>query len=210
MSILYDELSESIILTRLFAAIPFSNIPESNKKFVRNLAYSAGIEDLIKEKSLIHTLIGTRGTKPEWDNRHQSKGHIGIPLVSSEFIDRVPMMSRLLKQLGAGIDWIDSNDTELVKKTVGNFSGIFYVRDARSEVDNLGRKIIAAQDFVESEDVKTVFGFGGCYLHTSLFFTTIIFVREYLEEEQVKKFMMQTNLFKTATLSLSSENKIFC
>ena len=79
------------------------------------------------------------------------------------------------------------------------------------DFESLNEKIstVSSSSSLE-EDVKTVFGFGGCYLHTSLFFTTIIFVREYLEEEQVKKFMMQTNLFKTATLSLSSENKIFC
>ena len=209
MSILYDEMSESIVLTRLFAAIPFNNLPQQNKEFVTNLTRSVGIENLLREDSLIHSLLGTRGEKSEWDQRNQSKGHIGIPLISSKFIDKVPMMSRLLKQLGVGIDWIDSNDTELVKKTVGNLSGLFYVKDAKSEIDNNGQKIIAAQDFVEAFDVKTVFGFGGCYLNSSVFFTTIIFVREFLEEKQVREFMVQTNIFKTATIDLSYENKIF-
>ncbi|MBU0768101.1 MAG: hypothetical protein KJ687_03275, partial [Proteobacteria bacterium] len=78
-----------------------------------------------------------------------------------------------------------------------------------TELDNKGRKIITAQDFVEEENVKTVFGIGGCYIGTSIFFTTIIFCREFLEKNIVDRFMLQANKFKTATLSLVNEGKIF-
>ncbi|MGA8240235.1 MAG: hypothetical protein WB818_06640, partial [Desulfobacterales bacterium] len=74
---------------------------------------------------------------------------------------------------------------------------------------NKGRKIIAAQDFVEEEKVKTVFGVGGCYLGTSLFFTTIVFVREFVDKDMVERFMLQANKFKTATLRLVIKGKIF-
>lgn len=209
MSILYETLSESIILARLFATIPFEELPEPSKEFVTNLAQSAGISELIKERTRVLSLLGTRGAKHEWNDRHNSQGHVGIPLASSDFIDSIPMMSRLLKQLGAGIDWIGTNDTELVASTYKNRSGVFYVRDAKTEVDNKGRKIIAAQDFVEEEKVKTVFGIGGCYMGTSLFFTTIIFVREFLDKDIVERFMLQANKFKTATLSFVHDRRIF-
>jgi hypothetical protein len=209
MSVLYEALSESIILARLFATIPFEELPEPNKEFVRNLAQSTGISELIKERTLVLSLLGSKGAKPGWNDRRDSQGHIGIPLASSDFIDRIPMMSRLLKQLGSGIDWIDSNDTELVIKTFKNLNGVFFVRDASTEEDNKGRKIIAAQDFVEEEKVKTVFGVGGCYLGTSLLFTTILFVREFLDKDRVERFMLQANKFKTATLRLVNQGKIF-
>ena len=209
MSILYETLSDSIVLARLFAAIPFGELPERNREFVTSLAESAGIEELIRDQTLVLSLLGSRGHKPEWNDRRNSQGHVGIPLASSDFIDRIPMMSRLLKQLGAGIDWIDANDTGLVAKTFERMSGVFHVRDAKAEVDNQGRKIIAAQDFVEAESIKTVFGIGGCYLGTSLFFTTIVFAREFLEKDVVERFMLQANKFKTATLSLASEGKVF-
>ena len=209
MSILYETLSESIVLARLFAAIPFGELPETNKAFVASLAESAGIGELIRDRTLVLSLLGSRGYKPEWNDRRNSQGHVGIPLASSDFIDRIPMMSRLLKQLGAGIDWIDADDTELVARTFENLSGVFHVRDAKTEVDNQGRKIIAAQDFVEAESVKTVFGIGGCYLGTSLFFTTIVFLREFLEKDVVERFMLQANKFKTATLDLVDDGKIF-
>ena len=209
MSVLYEALCESIILSRLFVAIPFEGLPEPNKEFVRKLAQSTGISELFKEGTLVLSLLGSKGAKPGWNDRRNSQGLIGIPLASSDFIDRIPMMSRLLKQLGGGIDWIDSNDTKLVAKTFKDLSGVFFVRDASTEEDNKGRKIIAAQDFVEEEKVKTVFGVGGCYLGTSLFFTTIVFVREFVDKDMVERFMLQANKFKTATLRLVNKGKIF-
>ncbi len=209
MSILYDELKESIILTRLFATIPFKDLPKSNKEFVMTLAHSSGVSKQIKEETLILSLLGTRGAKPEWNDRHKSKGHAGIPLASSDFIDKIPMMSRLLKQLGAGIDWIEETDTKLVAKTFKSISGVFYVKDAETEVDNKGRKIIAAQDFVKEEKVKTVFGIGGSYVKTSLFFTNIIFLREFIEKQIAEQFMLQASKFKIATTGLVVHGKIF-
>ncbi|MBC8461625.1 MAG: hypothetical protein H8D67_26935 [Deltaproteobacteria bacterium] len=209
MSILYEALQESIILARFFATIPFEELPEPNKQFVMNIAHSADISELIREQTMVLSLLGTRGSKSEWNDRHGSRGHVGIPLASSDSIDKIPMMSRLLKQLGAGIEWIDANDTELVARTFKNISGVFYVRDAKTEVDNKGRKVIAAQDFVQNKNVKTVFGIGGCYLGSSLFFSTIIFTREFLERDLVERFMLQANKFKTTTLNLVNEGKIF-
>ncbi len=209
MSILYDELEESIVLTRLFATIPFKDIPESNKEFVMTLAHSNGVSEQIKEETLILSLLGSRGAKPEWDDRCKSKGHIGIPLISSDFVDRIPMMSRLLQQLGASIDWIEDADTKLVANVFKSISGVFYVRDAATEVDNKGRKIIAAQDFVNEEKVKSVFGIGGGYVNNSLFFTNVIFLREFIEKEMAEHFMHQASRFKIATMGLVVDGKIF-
>ena len=50
----------------------------------------------------------------------KSKEHMGIPLISSAFVGAIPMISRLLKELGVPLDWIDSHDSEIIKKTVGS------------------------------------------------------------------------------------------
>ncbi|MBN1472891.1 MAG: hypothetical protein JW925_14040 [Syntrophaceae bacterium] len=207
--ILYETFRESIVLARFFATIPYSELPEENQAFVTNLAQSAGIHNLIQPKTLVLSLLGTSGDRNEWNDRRLSKGHVGIPLASVDFIDAIPMMSRLLKQLGLGLDWINSNDTALVLKTVGNLSGVFYVHNARTEEDNQGRLIIAAQDFVQAENVETVFGIGGGYLGSSMFFTTIIFVREPIDRQNIERFLLQSNKFKTATMQLVSRNQIF-
>jgi hypothetical protein len=94
-------------------------------------------------------------------------------------------------------------------KIFKSISGVFYVKDAETEVDNKGRKIIAAQDFVKEEKVKTVFGIGGGYFKTPLFFTNVIFLREFIEKQMAEQFMLQASKFKIATTGLVLNGKIF-
>lgn len=209
ISQIYDGLTESVVLARLFATIPFSLLPAENQSFVQRLAESASVADLVRPQTPVLSLLGTRGTHPEWNDRRASQGHVGIPLASSAFVDRIPMISRLLKQLGAGIAWLDAADTAIVSRTFQNLSGVFYARDAGQELDNKGRKVIAAQDFVEEAGVKTVFGIGGGYLGSATFFTTIVFTRELLEKKTAECFMVQATKFKTATLGLVADDRFF-
>lgn len=209
--VVYEEFKDSIVLVRLFAAIPFRDLPAPNQVFVTKLAASAAIKHLIKDQTLVLSLLGTRGEEATWNNRHNSQGHVGIPMASADFIEAIPMMSRLLKELELDLDWIDSGDTEIVAKTIGKMAGVFYVPDAKTTVDSKGRKIIAAQDFVDAYNVKTVFGLGGGYLYlgSSTFLTNIVFTREMLEKRQVERFMPLINTLKTATAGLDSSGKVF-
>jgi hypothetical protein len=158
---LYKEFGDTIILVRMYATVPFGKLPVANSAFVSQLAQTHNITQLIKDDTLVLSLLGTRGSKPAWNDRRQSQGHVGIPLASAAFIDKIPMMSRLLKEVGLNLDWFDRQDTDIVIKAMGRVSGVFYVQDARTAVDQQGRKIIAAQDFVEANQVQTVFGLAG-------------------------------------------------
>jgi hypothetical protein len=200
VSILYEQFKDSVVLTRLFATIPLKDLPEANRESAVSLARANGMVKQLKEDTLVLSLLGSRGARPEWNDRRASKGHVGIPLASSDFVDRIPMISRLLSQLGAGIDWIDRNDTQLVSSVFKSISGVFYVNDAATETDSRGRRIISAQDFVEKEGVKTVFGIGGCYVGTSLFFANIVFLREYVKKGIAEQFMSSASKFKIATM----------
>ena len=73
------------------------------------------------------------------------------------------MISRLLRELGVPIEWIDSHDSEIIRKAVGDSSGLFFVDDAAAAKDHEGRNIIVAQDFVSAQGVKSVFGAGEAY-----------------------------------------------
>jgi hypothetical protein len=73
---------------------------------------------------------------------------------------------------------------------VSRLRGSFYVRDAATDLDSSGRKIIASQDFVAQHKVQTVFGFGGGYLATSAFVVFIVFTREIIEKETVEQFSL--------------------
>lgn len=207
--VMYQEFKDSIVLVRLFATVSFGELPASNQKFVTDLAASAGVSSLVNDQMLVLSLLGTRGEKATWNNRHNSQGHVGIPLASGDFIEAIPMMSRLLRELGLGLDWIDRGDTDIVAKTMGALSGVFYVPDARTAVDHKGRKIIAAQDFVSAYNVKTVFGIGGGYMLGNAFITNIVFTREMLDKTQVRLFTPAVNTFKIGTSSLVSRKKIF-
>ncbi|OGV59140.1 MAG: hypothetical protein A2X49_02270 [Lentisphaerae bacterium GWF2_52_8] len=209
LSVLYDEFAASTILIRLFATVRFKNLPAQNQDFVSALAKAKGVFPLINEKTPVLSLLGSRGRMAKWNDRRKSAGHVGIPLVSKDFLDSIPMMSRLLKELGVEINWIDAGDTKIVVKTRGNAAGVFFVLDATSAEDSQGRKIISAQDFVEEYNIKTVFGFGGEYGVCDTFITTIIFTDETIDKSQAEQFMFLINMFKSATTSLALKGRIF-
>jgi hypothetical protein len=196
-------------LVRLFVTVPFGKLPAVNRSFVTQLANTQGLTGLIKEGTLVLSLLATRGRKPAWNDRRQSQGHIGIPLVSAAFIDRIPMMSRLLNEVGLSLDWIDSQEKVIATKTFIGLSGVFYVPDAKTAVDHQGRKIISAQDFVDDQNVKTVFGLAGGYPISRTFLTLIVFCCEPVERPYVERFLPLISSFKANTTSLVLTEAIF-
>ncbi|MHC4073389.1 MAG: hypothetical protein ACYTGS_15370, partial [Planctomycetota bacterium] len=86
----YEELDDSVVLARVFATVPFGELPEPNRTFVTDLAAANDIAPLINNDTLILSLLGTRGAKSEWNDRRTSQGHVGIPLASAAFVDKIP------------------------------------------------------------------------------------------------------------------------
>ena len=209
VDILSEELGDRLGLARVFATVPFGELPESNRTFVTNLATTNNIMPLIKNDTLILSLLGTRGAKPEWNDRHKSQGHMGIPLASVSFVEKIPMISRLLKQVGLDLDWIDSEDTDIVTKSISGISGVFYVQDAEQAVDNQGRTIIPAQDFVSANNIQTVFGLAVGYPKSKKFVTIIVFCREMLDKDEVELFTPLIDAFKANTASLVLSGSFF-
>jgi two-component system, NtrC family, sensor kinase len=207
--LLYQELSGSVALVRLFGTVPFGKLPVTNRTVVQRLADSQGIAHLIHDESLVLSLLGTCGIKPAWNDRHQSQGHIGIPLVSAAFIDKIPMMSRLLNEVGLKLDWLDSLERVIETKIMAGLSGVFYVPDAQTAVDNQGRKIISAQDFVAASNIRSVFGLAGGYPVSKTFLTFIVFCLETVEKPDVQRFLPLIGSFKASTVSLVSKEAIF-
>jgi len=207
--LMYTEFKDSVVLARLFATVPFGMLPTSNKEFVRNLAEAKGLTPLINDQSPILSLLGTSGEEDAWNDRHNSRGHIGIPFVSADFIDQIPMVSHLLKSLGFSSDWISSDSTGIIQSTMGKMAGIFYVPDARTAVDEKGRKIIAAQDFVAKHNIRTVFGVGGGYVQEATFIVLIVFAREQIDEERARCFLPLATMIKASTTGLLMRGRIF-
>ncbi len=203
----YEEFCDSVVLVRVFATVPFGRLPAFNRSFVTELAKQHDIADLMHDDTPVLSLVGTRGAEPAWNDRRQSEGHVGIPLASTAFISRIPMMSRLLTQIGFDLEGIDSQAIDI--RTLAGLSGVFYVPDGATAVDALGRKIISAQDFVSSAGVKTVFGLAGSYPSGQAFLTLIAFCRQTIEKSRAERLLPLMSRMVLNTKKLVANGTIF-
>lgn len=162
VGVFWDEFADSLALARAFITIPFSNLPERNQSFVSEILRKQSVEEALSADTPVLSLIATRGRQPDWNAIEESRGHVGIPLVSDKFIAEIPMVSRLLTDLGLDVDLgVDPGGT--YRDDPRSHIRTFYVEDALSSVDSRGRKIIVNQEFSERYGIKTVFGGGGPY-----------------------------------------------
>jgi hypothetical protein len=206
--ILYTTFEESTVLVRVFATVPFAALPSTNRGFVERLV-GARAREVLTPKTPVLSLLGTRGGVPRWNSRHLSEGHVGIPLASADFVDAIPMIASLVKQLGLAIDRAQDVETAIVTQSLGKIAGVFYVDDAATAVDSKGRRIIAARDFVQEHGVRTVFGFGGAYGLTGTFVVAVLFTRDSVGRGQAERFMRLANQLKTSTMKAVTRRHIF-
>jgi hypothetical protein len=73
---LHTEFVESVVLSRVYIAVPFDALPAPNKTFVQNLVDSAGSASELKPTTPVLSLVGTHGESPDWNDRRKSKGHV--------------------------------------------------------------------------------------------------------------------------------------
>jgi hypothetical protein len=206
--ILYSTFEQSAVLVRVFATVPFAMLPASNRTFVERLAGDRA-RDVLGPKTPVLSLLGTRGAVPRWNSRHLSEGHVGIPLASAEFVDAIPMIASLVKQLGVAIEGAGDVETAIVTSSLGRAAGVFYVDDAATAVDSKNRRIITGRDFVQEHGVRTVFGFGGAYALTGTFVVTVVFTRETIARSQAERFMRLANQLKASTMRPVGRRRLF-
>jgi hypothetical protein len=118
-------------------------------------------------------------------------------------------MSRLLKELGIRLECLSHYDTRIVTKKMGRLAGLFYVQDAATALDDKGRKIISAQNFVRDFNIRTVFGMGGSYSVKNVYIVMINFTDKNLPHSGAELFMKLINIFNSETTALVSGWKIF-
>jgi hypothetical protein len=204
----FPAFEESLALVRVFATVPFGELPAFNQGLVRDLLRERRASP-VADGTPVLSLMGTRGLKPEWNDRLSSRGHTGIPLASAEFVGAIPMIARLLFEFGLEIVGLDGGGARIVRAKVGNLSGMFYVADARTETDEAGRLIISAQDFVAENEVRTVFGFGGAYMLERSYVAVILFAREAIDPEHARELAPLSSALKAATMRLVAEGRFF-
>lgn len=168
--LLYDELRTSngdraCALVRCYKTHPYEALEPDLQQFARKVL--SGTTPRAEMKCL--TLMATVGQAGAWNARHLSRGHRTIPLASPEMVEKAPMISQLIKELGMEITNVLAPSPEIVRELAGKRHGVFYVENAE------GSPYIPAQDdFVLRYGIRSVLGFGGM-LTTGELFAVIMF-----------------------------------
>jgi hypothetical protein len=167
-----------VALVRCYKTHSYSELPSDLQGFARNVLKRKPSSPYVK----CLTLLGTAGTRPEWNSRYRSIGHRAIPLESVEMVEQAPMVAQLIRQLGLDVGSIIAPTPEILRQEEGKSYGVFYVPRAA------GSPYIPAQaDFVLREGIQSVLGFGGL-LRNGDMLTFIVFSRTPISEETANRF----------------------
>lgn len=162
---LYEELhgpdvKNACALVRCYKTHPFESLEPDLQKFARA---TLGVESPRPGMKCL-TLMATVGSTASWNSRYLSRGHRAIPLPSPEIVEKAPMISQLIKELGLELSSVLQPSPDVVKELAGKRHGVFHVETA------LGSPYIPAQEeFVVRHGIRSVVGFGGMLASGDLF-----------------------------------------
>ena len=167
-------------LVRLFKTHPYKELPVELQEAARGIIKG----NAIAQPTKCLTLMATAGDEPQWNSRDGSTGHKAIPLVSEDFVQQIPMISRLIKEFGLEINTVLEPMPGLLidseRKIHSTF--IFHVPTA------LGSPYIPAQTgFVVPYQIKSVLGFGGL-LSSGNLYVVLMFVKNSVPQETASLF----------------------
>jgi hypothetical protein len=198
----------SAVLFRAFATVPFDRLPEREKEFALGLGRTRGISSEVGPSTPVVTLLATRGKRREWNHRLRSERHLAIPLGSASFIKTIPMVSRLMGDLGASVEWVRKQEQNLAVSSMGRMARVLYVEDALSSRTKDDFEVIPDRSFVAENGVRTVVGLGGAYLNGTIV-AVVLFTNELVPREKVEKLMPVVHGFKIATMKQVMQGKLF-
>jgi hypothetical protein len=194
----------SIVLARLFVVLPFAQLPASEQEFARLFVKA---DARLSAKTPVLSLLGSAGHEHRYRGRAHSLGHLAIPLLDRQFVQSIPMVTKMLADLQVDLQALDDGRPIATRRMLGGQNSTFYVPDLTAR-DDAGRAIIPAQDFVEAHRIATVFGMGGAYVDGTLC-VAILFCQEKLDRLVVDRFSSFISSFKMATASLLQDGKIY-
>jgi len=142
----------SLALVRLFKTTAFEDLDPDGRAFALRLL---GDRPAFRGLPCL-TLFATRGDRPEWNARQQSVRHRAIPLPSERVVERLPMVSQVIRQLGLDLASVVRARSEVLVQPAEKRFSVFYVREAE------GSPFVPDQsDFVRPAAVRSVVGTGG-------------------------------------------------
>ena len=122
-------------------------------------------------------LMATRGIEPDWNTRTSSAGHKAIPLGSQLLMERTPMITELMRQLGIPREYFLNRGRLPPLSVPVRRAGCFYIPSA------LGSPYIPAQNrFVVPYGVRSVLGLGSTLGDRDIF-AVLLFFRVEISQE---------------------------
>lgn len=207
---LYERFSDSLVLLRLFITLRYDQLPAEDRLFVARRGEETKTSLLLHAATPIFTLLGTRGQRPEWNERSASSHFRCIPLVSTAFVSSLSMLSRQFESVGFDLGLIDAWEREVVVTgSAERYRGILYIHDAGVDRDAQGRMIVPKQDFVAAAGVKTTLGFGSGYADHPTMVTLFAFTNEGIERSAVEPISKLLEGFIASTAALVREGRFF-
>jgi hypothetical protein len=207
---LYRYFQRSTVLIRLFTIVPYSQLAEADRQFVNRKGAEIETASLITETTPVFTLLGTRGRKPDWNDRRSSQHFRCIPLASTAFVSSLSMLSRQFRSVGLDPDLIDN--WEVAVSACGRadqYSGMLYIRDAGEDRDEQGRMIVPKQDFVAANNVRTVLGFGRGYADHPTLVTLFVFTDEFIEKSSIVPLGSLLDAYMAFSADLVRQGNVF-
>lgn len=184
-------------LSRVYHSMNYPLLPKSLQVIAKDIW-----KEQLTEDSKLMILMGTYGEKPEWRDRKTSKGHRAI-LLSHEAVAHIPMVARLLQQIGVNLGELLSKDAKGIESSgISGTFGVFYVAPA------LDSPYIPAQDFVVEQGVQSVIG-TGVVLPQGDISVYIGFSRVHIESEVAANIASLMSSFWQHAFSLLEEHGMF-
>ncbi len=198
---LYDELrgpdtQRACALVRCYKTHPFGSLDQDLQQFARELM--GGEEPPSTMKCL--TLMATVGQAAAWNSRFLSQGHRCVPLPSPEIVEKAPMISQLIKELGLELSAVLQPSPDLVQELAGKRHGVFHVENAAGSP-----YIPAQQEFVEKFGIRSVVGFGGV-IGTGDLFAVILFCTVHVSSNVAQRFRTLALDVKSSFNKFSQDN----
>lgn len=181
---LYDTLRSSaggerqLVMSRFYKTHPYDALEPAQRAFADSLLAGAEPDPGL----LCLCLVASAGEEARWNDRRQSRGHVAIPLTSTDFIDQAPMISAMVRQFGFDPAQLVNPERATLANLAGKTYGVFHVEHAAGSPH-----IPEQEDFVERYGVQSVVGFGGA-LPSGAVFASILFSRVHVTPGAADRF----------------------
>ncbi len=210
VTVIYEYFRSSIVLLRLFSTVPYQALLTEDQHLVNRKREASGISHPFNEQTPVLTLLGTRGQNTDWNERYKSNGFRCIPLMSSQYIESLSMLSMQFRTMGIDFRIFDDWDTvNFNSEQFDYYSGILYVKDAGIDKDEQERMVVPRQDFVSENNIKTVTGFGAGYSGHPALVTLFLFTNEILIKPMLEPFAAILEVFKSMSEKLVKNGHFF-